>query len=70
MYREVGKSSEEWEEDLEASRIMVLYDLEKYLEEHPDVKGIEFEGEIRTAEELDEIMITRMNELYDEAEED
>lgn len=49
---------------------MVLYDLEKYLEEHPDVKGIEFEGEIRTAEELDEIMITRMNELYDEAEED
>ena len=66
MYLQMGESSDEWETDIEASRIMVLYDMEQYLEEHPDVKGIEFEGEIRTAEELDEIMISRLNELYGE----
>ena len=58
--------SDELQEDLEAARIMVTYDLKKYLEEHPDVKGIEFEGEIRTAEELDEIMIDRLSKLYEE----
>lgn len=58
--------SDDFQEDLEASRIMVAYDLEKYLEEHPEVKGIEFEGEIRTAEELDEIMIDRLSKLYEE----
>ena len=58
--------SDELQEDLEASRIMVAYDLKKYLEEHPEVKGIEFEGEIRTAEELDEIMIDRLSKLYEE----
>ena len=45
---------------------MVAYDLKEYLEEHPEVKGIEFEGEIRTAEELDEIMIDRLSKLYEE----
>ena len=58
--------SDELQEDLEASRIMVAYDLKEYLEEHPEVKGIEFEGEIRTAEELDEIMIDRLSKLYEE----
>ena len=58
--------SDELQEDLEASRIMVAYDLKKYLEEHPEVKGIEFEGEIRTADELDEIMIDRLSKLYEE----
>ena len=29
--------SDELQEDLEASRIMVAYDLKKYLEEHPDL---------------------------------
>lgn len=63
---EMDDPSDELQEDLEASRIMVAYDLKKYLEEHPDVKGIEFEGEIRTAEELDEIMFDRLSELYEE----
>ena len=63
---EMEDPSDELQEELEASRIMVAYDLKKYLEEHPDVKGIEFEGEIRTAEELDEIMIDRLSKLYEE----
>ena len=45
---------------------ITLTDAYKYLEEHPEVKGIEFEGEIRTAEELDEIMIDRLSKLYEE----
>ena len=63
---EMDDPSDELQEDLEASRIMVAYDLKEYLEEHPEVKGIEFEGEIRTAEELDEIMIDRLSKLYEE----
>jgi hypothetical protein len=34
------------------------------MEEHPEVKGIEYDGEIRTAEELDAIWDAKLEELY------
>lgn len=62
---ETGESVDDLEETLETSRVFVLYDLKNYLEEHPEVKGIEYEGEIRTAEELDQIWNIKLDELYD-----
>ena len=62
---ETGESVDDLEETLETSRVFVLYDLKNYLEEHPGVKGIEYEGEIRTAEELDQIWNIKLDELYD-----
>ena len=62
---ETGESVDDLEETLETSRVFVLYDLKNYLEEHPEVKGIEYEGEIRTAEELDQIWNVKLDELYD-----
>ena len=63
MYREIGQSPDEFREDLEMDRIFVLYDLIEYLDEHPEVKGIEFEGEIRTAEELEDLWSARLDEV-------
>ena len=62
---ETGESVDDLEETLETSRVFVLYDLKDYLKEHPEVKGIEYEGEIRTAEELDQIWNVKLDELYD-----
>ena len=62
---ETGESVDDPEETLETSRVFVLYDLKDYLKEHPEVKGIEYEGEIRTAEELDQIWNVKLDELYD-----
>jgi hypothetical protein len=66
MYSETGDSGDDLQEELEASRIMALYDLSSYLDEHPDVKGIEFEGEIRTADELEKLWGDRLGALYGE----
>ncbi len=64
LFNETGEPTDTLELDLEMSRILVLYDLKEYLENHPEVKGIEYEGEIRTAEELDEIWSARLDELF------
>jgi hypothetical protein len=44
-------------------------DLEQYLIDNPDIKGIEYQGEIRTAEELDEMFYAVVSELYPPEEE-
>ena len=64
LFNETGESADTLEQDLELSRILVIYDLKEYLEKHPEVKGIEYEGEIRTAEELDDIWSARLDELF------
>ena len=45
-------------ESVGLSRILVLFDLKEYLEEHPEIKGLEYDGEIRNVEELDAILDT------------
>ena len=70
MCGEVGEPVDECMESIEFDRVSVLYDLVQYLDEHPEIKGIEYEGEIRTAEELDELWNVKLNELYGELEEE
>jgi len=62
MCSETGTSLDECLEDIEFADAMMVYDLETYLENHPEVAGIEYDGEIRTAEELDELWIEKFNE--------
>ena len=62
MCSETGESLDECLEDIEFADAMMVYDLETYLENHPEVAGIEYDGEIRTAEELDELWIEKFNE--------
>ncbi|MDO5131994.1 MAG: hypothetical protein Q4D81_03300 [Eubacteriales bacterium] len=69
MYNEVGEPFEEWQESYELAEIFVLYDLETYLNEHPEIKGIEYEGEVRTEEELHQLWNDRLDALYPNGEE-
>ena len=65
---ELGEPVAECMDSIELNRVMVTYNLYDYLEQHPDIKGIEYEGEIRTARELYEIW-DAMLEKYGESEE-
>ena len=64
MCDEVGITLDECFEEIAFAEAAVAYDLEEYLNNHPDIKGIEYQGEIRTAEELDEIFYNAIDELY------
>lgn len=64
MCSQVGMTTDECLESQAENRVSVLYDLKTYMEEHPEVKGIEYDGEIRTAEELDAIWDAKLEELY------
>ena len=64
MCSQVGMTPDECLESQAENRVSVLYDLKTYMEEHPEVKGIEYDGEIRTAEELDAIWDAKLEELY------
>ena len=52
-------------QSLEVSREMVLIDLMQYMEDHPEITGIEFEGGIRTKEGLKEILSDKLVKLAD-----
>ena len=49
---------------------MVVSNLKMYMEEHPEIEGIEYDGEIRTAEELDAIWDVLLNETFGVSEEE
>ena len=70
MCSEVGEPVDDCLNEIEAAGIMIIYDLETYLKEHPELAGIEFEGEIRTVEELDKLFYERLAELYPADEEE
>ncbi len=57
-------------ESIGLSRILVLFDLKEYLEEHPEIKGLEYDGEIRNVEELDAILDILLNAYSEEHPED
>ena len=46
-----------------------LIDLEMYLEEHPEITGIEYMGEIRTADDFSELENQYFEEMYPDEEE-
>ena len=69
LCEKVGKPIDECKETLAFAQWMVLFELRGYLDEHPEVTGIEYDGEIRTAEELSEIqseLLTELSAIYEE----
>ncbi len=69
MCSEMGITADTCMEEIEAAKVMFIYDLKMYMDEHPDVAGIEFEGEIRSAEDLYALWSERISELYPVTEE-
>ena len=67
LYEESGlvDSFDDVLQSLEVSREMVLIDLMQYMEDHPEITGIEFEGGIRTKEGLTEILSDNLLKLAD-----
>ena len=67
LYEESGSvdSFDDVLQSLEVSSEMVLSDLMQYMEDHPEITGIEFEGGIRTKEGLKEILSDKLFKLAD-----
>ena len=63
LCEKVGEPMDDCMDTLEFSEWLVLFDMINYLNENPDVKGIEYDGEIRTSEELSEIQSAFLSEL-------
>ncbi len=61
---EVGEPVEECMETIEFSDYMVLIEMKKYLDENPEITGIEYDGAVRTAEELEEMESALLDEMY------
>ena len=69
MCEEVGITPDECFESIAAAEAGVAYDLAEYLENNPDITGIEYQGEIRTANELKDIFYDEIAALYPPEEE-
>ena len=53
--------------ELKAQKTKIDYqDLIDYMDQNPDVTGIEYDGQVRTREELNEIEDQRLRELFPE----
>ena len=70
MCDEVGIDVDECMDTIEFAKVMVLYDLKNYLSEHPDIAGIEYDGAIRTEEELMDLWDEKLDEYADSLEEE
>ena len=57
-------------DSIDFSRMLSIYDLINYLDENPEITGIEYEGEIRTSEELHEIADARIDAFLAEMDAD
>ena len=69
MCEEMGITIDEFFSELAYAEAAVAYDLEEYLNNNPDIKGIEYMGEVRTAEELNDIYFAALDEIYPTEEE-
>ena len=70
MCEEVGIPAEEVLDTIEFEEKSFPFDLREYLNAHPEYKGIEYDGEIRTAEEFDELWNALIDEMYGAPEEE
>lgn len=68
MCGEVGITLDEGLEYIEISEVMYAYDLEEYLNNHPDIKGIEYQGKIMNADELEESWSAGFEAVYADEE--
>lgn len=66
MCREIDAPYDEALEMLNFDRAYDVQDLVEYMDQNPDVTGIEYDGQVRTYEELKEIGDQRLRELYPE----
>ena len=66
MCREINAPYDDALEMLNFDRAYDVQDLIEYMDQNPDVTGIEYEGQVRTYEELKEIGDQRLRELYPE----
>ncbi len=64
MCDEMGISLEEALDSIAFNDAYVMQDMKDYLTEHPEYTGIEYTGEIRTADELEAMWNDAMMELY------
>ncbi|MBR2533067.1 MAG: hypothetical protein IKE56_10520 [Lachnospiraceae bacterium] len=64
MCAELGGSYEDAAEMLAFNRAYDMQTLIDYMEENADVTGIEYEGVVRTREELDELKDQRLREIF------
>ena len=64
MCDEVGISFDDYEASMKICEYNDEDALVKYLEEHPEIKGVEYMGEIKTAEELQKMSDDYMEELF------
>ncbi len=72
MLTEVGAADQiaETMDEIEFGRVMVPYDLEQYLGEHPEYTAIEYGGEMRTAKDLDAMWSEDVKTLFAEPADD
>ena len=66
MCSETGEPLDECLEDIDFADVMMVYSLEQYLNDHPEVAGIEYDGEIRNAEEMYALWLEKLDEVYAE----
>ena len=66
MCREIDAPYDDALEMLNFDRAYDVQDLIEYMDQHPDVTGIEYDGQVRTYDELKEIEDQRLRELYPE----
>ena len=66
MCREIDAPYDEALEMLNFNRAYDVQDLIEYMDQNPEVTGIEYNGQVRTYEELKDIEDQRLRELYPE----
>ena len=66
--KEVGETTDECMEMIDFNKDAYGYDLATYLDEHPEYTGIEYDGQIRTAEELRQYVSDQLTEKYADKE--
>lgn len=66
--KEVGETTDECMEMIDFNKDAYGYDLATYLDEHPEYTGIEYDGQIRTAEELRQYVSDQLTEKYADTE--
>lgn len=60
----VGGTLEDFQATIDFAKAYFPYTLAKYLEEHPEYTGVEYNGEMHTAEELEDIANEQLVVLY------
>lgn len=68
MADEVGMTVEDVLSEIDFSEYMRLSEMISYLDEHEDMEGIEYMGEIRTSDELKDIQMAFLDEFEPETE--